>query len=69
MNLAGIDEEYVEETKKLLYSTVSPELAKFICQYLNFDPNIVIEDNDFFTIEMIDNLLEKNLFFSVMHII
>ena len=69
MKLAGIDKEYIEETKKLLYSTVSPKLAEFICQYLNFDPNIVIEDNDFFTIEMIDNLLEKNLFFSAMHII
>ena len=69
MQLAGIDEKYIEETKKLLHSTVSPELAKYICQYLNFDPNIVIEDNDFFTIEMIDNLLEKNLFFTAMHII
>lgn len=61
MRKAGITAEEVEESKALLRATMAHEHAEFICGYLNYNPNFEWKDNEFFTMEMMDALIDETV--------
>ena len=62
LNLAGVTVEEIEETKRLLFSTLNDEMATFVTKYLNFNSEYVWRDTHFFKKEDIDRLIDDTLY-------
>ena len=61
MRIAGITEDEIAEDKNMLRATFSDSEADFIIKYLNYDPNYVWHDNQFFNKEMIEKLIDDTV--------
>lgn len=59
MNLAGITNKYVQETKDLLYATFNDQMATFVSKYLNFSDDFEWKDTKFFKKAEIDELIDN----------
>ena len=61
MRLAGVTADEIEDDKEMLRATMNDAHAEFICKYLNYNEEFVWEDTDFFTKEIIDQLIEDTI--------
>ena len=61
LKTSGVTAEDIESAKELVRSAMNEAHAEFICKYLNFNSEIEWQDTEFFTKDVIDNMVEETL--------